>query len=207
MSKRGDGDKCDIHFWKGKSKWNEIRMKSRTQIIQNTQFCYVEHKKGEGFFFTDKIIVLRAQDSRSVFEKEHSGRSKGRRGRLGGERTAWPPTSWVLVHPPRQRATTTSAAIRWDTPAESGVHLLAMQSCLTGYLGQKWADPVVQVLLSSADTGNSLQSHGWSSVKQRPLQPTDPRIGSIWPIQQGSLQWLIFIPQGAAEDTRKSSSD
>lgn len=63
-------------------------MKGRTQINQNMQFCYVERKKGKGFFLTDKIIVLRAPESRSVFVKEHSGRGKRRRGRLGGEGTA-----------------------------------------------------------------------------------------------------------------------
>lgn len=151
MSKRGDGDKCDICSWKGKSKWNAIRMKGRTQIIQNMQFCCVKRKKGEGFFFTDKIIVLRAQESGSVFVKEPSGRGRRRRrGRLGGERTAWPPTPQVLVHPHGQRATTTSAATRWHTPPESWVQFLAMQPCLPDYLRQKRADTVVQVLLSSA---------------------------------------------------------
>lgn len=53
-------------------------MKGRTQIIQNTQLCCVEHKKGEGFFFTDKIIVFRAQKSRRVLVKALSRRGKRR---------------------------------------------------------------------------------------------------------------------------------
>lgn len=182
MSKRRDGDKCDIHCWKGKSKWNEIRMKGRTQIIQNRQFCCVGHKKGGGFFFTDQIIVLRAQKSRSVFVEEHSGRGKRRRGCLGRERTAWSPT------PPPGKEQPPHLQVRHTS--KSWVQLLAMQPCLTGYPGQKWADPVVQVLLN-----NLHSNHQWmSSVKQWSVQPTDPRTGPIWPLQQRSLQQLIFSP-------------
>lgn len=86
-------------------------MKGRTQIIQNTQLYCVEHKKGEGFFFTDKIIVFRAQKSRRV-GKSAQPQGQEERGGLGEERPARPPTSWVFVHLPGQRATSTSAATR-----------------------------------------------------------------------------------------------
>lgn len=79
-------------------------MKGRTQIIQNTQFSCVEHKKGEGFFFTDKIFVLRAQESRPVFEKEHSGRGKGRRGRLvGREQPDLLHPGYLCTHPGKEQ--------------------------------------------------------------------------------------------------------
>lgn len=48
-------------------------MKGRTQTVQNTQLCYIRHKKGEGFFLPGKVIVIRAQESRAESVPEHRG--------------------------------------------------------------------------------------------------------------------------------------
>jgi len=123
-------------------------MKGRTQIIQNMEFCCVEHKEGAGSFFTEKIIVLRTQESRSVFVKSTAAAARGEgdawvgRGQPDRQHPGYLCTRPGTARPP--------AAVRRDTPAEPRVQLLATQRRPTDYLRQKQADAVVRVLLSSA---------------------------------------------------------
>lgn len=55
---------------------------------------YAKHKKGEGFFFPDTIIVLRAQESRCEFVTEHSGEAAA----AGGGDTCMGTVQSALLH-------------------------------------------------------------------------------------------------------------
>ena len=173
--------------------------------MQNTQFCCVEHKKGEGFFFTDKIIVLRAQESRSVCKGAQWQRQEEEGTPGWGENSLTYIPGTCVPARAKSNHPISSHQVRyicWVLGPSLRDAALSDRLSRTGMgrsssSGAPFQRSVVQTLVTISSLTDGLQ---WSNDLYNPqihaLDPYDPFNRDY------CSGWSSAIPQGAAEDTR-----